>query len=71
MMPIGVFLTDADRTIIDNGIYSMKDKADTTVFASDISGQSFSAEYILMPSAERETAYSDMAAVYRNILKKP
>lgn len=57
-------------TIIDNGIYSMKDKADTTVFASDISGQSFSAEYILMPSAERETAYSDMAAVYRNILKK-
>lgn len=57
-------------TVIDNGIYSMKNKADTTVFASDISGNSFSAEYILMPSAERETAYSDMAAAYRNILKK-
>lgn len=57
-------------TVIDNGIYSMKNKADTTVFASDISGNSFSAEYILMPSAERENAYSDMAAAYRNILKK-
>lgn len=59
----------ASYEFIDNGIFQMKAKNDTTLFASKVSADIISEEYILLDGLEKETAYSEMASVYRGRLK--
>ena len=57
-------------TVIDNGIYQMKSKTDTTLFSSEASLEGISAEYILISDTSEEGAYSEMAGIYRERLKE-
>lgn len=57
-------------TVIDNGIYQMKSKTNTTLFSSEASLEGISAEYILISDTSEEGAYSEMAGIYRERLKE-
>lgn len=50
---------------IDTGIYQMATKTDTSLFASDLALDTLSVEYVLLTETTEQTAYSDMANLYR------
>lgn len=54
---------------IDTGIYQMATKTDTSLFASDLALDTLSVEYVLLTETTEQTAYSDMANLYRQRLE--
>ena len=56
-------------TVVDNGIYQMKSKTDTTLFSADVSAKQISVEYLLLRDVSEQDAYSQMASLYRDRLK--
>lgn len=54
---------------IDSGSYSMSTQNPVQLFATSLSEEALTAEYLLLPALSEDTAYSEMARLYRDRLK--
>jgi hypothetical protein len=58
----------ASFMILDMAMFQLAARNDTALFASNMATDKIEAEYILLPEAQDDKAYSDMARIYRSRL---
>ena len=58
----------ASFMVLDTAMFQLAARNDTSLFASNMATDKIEAEYILLPEAQEDGAYSDMARIYRSRL---